>query len=254
MATENAAGQVAEHAGGAVAASPVALPHTEQVLGFAVNTDTILNSWAIMAVLLVGAFLLARGLTPVPTRKQTVVEGVVEFCQGIVRDQIGPQTAKYIGYIGSLFLFILASNWLGMLPWKAWEEFHLPWWGGAHAYHAPTSDINTTAGLALLSFGAYFFFGIKKKGLSYFKHYLQPAPWLLPFVVLEDLTRPLSLALRLFANVTAGHVVIAVLLMLVPPLVPIPIMGLDLFIGAIQAYIFAVLSASYIGAAVHEAH
>lgn len=245
MATENAAGQAAK--------SPIAEHIVGNWGGYEVHLDTILNTWLVMGLILLVGFMLTRKLTPVPTRKQTVVEGVVEFSLGIVKDQIGPQTAKYLPYIGSLFIFILVSNWLSMLPWQAWEGFHLPWVVG-HGYHAPTADINTTAGLALLSFGAYFFFGIQKKGLKYFKHYIQPMPWLLPFVVLEDLTRPLSLALRLFANVTAGHVVIAVLLMLVPALVPIPIMGLDLFIGAIQAYIFAVLSASYIGAAVQEAH
>lgn len=217
------------------------------------NLDTVINTWFVMALLLVAAFVYSRRLSRVPTRPQTMIEGIVEFSQGLVRAQIGPQTAKYLPFIGGLFVFILTSNWLGMLPWAAWEGFHLPWIVG-HGYHAPTADINTTAGLALLSFASYFYFGIRKKGLGYFKHYLQPAPWLLPFVVLEDLTRPLSLALRLFANVTAGHVVIAVLLALAPWFVPIPIMGLDLFIGAIQAYIFAVLSASYIGAAVHEAH
>ncbi len=245
MATENAAGQAAK--------SPI----TEHIAGnwggYEVHLDTVLNTWLVMGLILVAAFLLTRGLSAIPSRKQTAVEGLMEFCQSIVRDQVGSQTAKYLPYIGSLFIFILVSNWLSMLPWQAWEGFHLPWVVG-HGYHAPTGDINTTAGLALLSFGSYFFFGIQKKGLGYFKHYVRPMPWLLPFNVLEDLTRPLSLALRLFANVTAGHVVIAVLLMLVPVLVPIPIMGLDLFIGAIQAYIFAVLSASYIGAAVQESH
>ncbi|MEB3299440.1 MAG: F0F1 ATP synthase subunit A [Candidatus Sericytochromatia bacterium] len=218
-----------------------------------VHLDTVLYSWAVMLLLLFAGQALARSLRTAPDARQTVVEELVGFARGIVRNFIGQDVGPYLWYIGSIFMFILTSNWLGILPWKflhfgPLESLHLP------HYEAPTGDYNTTVGLALLSFVAYFAFGIAAKGLGYFKHYVTPKAWLMPFVIIEDISRPLSLSLRLFGNVTAGHVVIAVLLMLAPWLVPLPLMGLELFLGSVQAFIFAALSASYIGAAVAEHH
>jgi F-type H+-transporting ATPase subunit a len=118
---------------------------------------------------------------------------------------------------------------------------------------SPTNDINTTAGLALLTSIMYFVAGISKRGLSYFKKYIEPTPVLLPINVLEDFTKPLSLSFRLFGNILAEELVIAVLVLLVPLLIPVPVMILFLFTGAIQALIFATLSAAYIGEAL-EGH
>lgn len=213
-----------------------------------VHVDTVLYSWIIMALLLGFGFVASRGLSRVPSGGQTLAESLVDFSQNTVKNFIGPEVAPYLWYIGSLFMFILTANWLGVLPWSFLHSLHLP------AYHAPTGDINTTAGLALLSFSTFYFFGFAHKGIGYFKHFVTPQWWLLPFLIIEDLSRPLSLALRLFANVTAGHVIIAVLLFLVPMFVPLPLMGLEIFVGAIQAFIFAALSASYIGAAISHEH
>jgi F-type H+-transporting ATPase subunit a len=99
----------------------------------------------------------------------------------------------------------------------------------------------------------YFVAGISKRGLSYFKKYIEPTPVLLPINVLEDFTKPLSLSFRLFGNILAEELVIAVLVLLVPLLIPVPVMILFLFTGAIQALIFATLSAAYIGEAL-EGH
>ncbi|MBI6545906.1 MAG: F0F1 ATP synthase subunit A [Cyanobacteria bacterium NC_groundwater_1444_Ag_S-0.65um_54_12] len=213
-----------------------------------VHLDTVLYSWLIMALLLVVGALCARGLTRMPGSGQTVVEAIVEFAQNTVRSFIGPEVAPYLWYIGSLFLFILTANWLGVLPWRLFASWRLP------VYEAPTGDINTTAAFAILSFLSFYFFGFVHKGLGYLKHFVTPQWWLFPFLVIEDLSRPLSLSLRLFANVTAGHVVIAVLLLLVPVLLPLPLMGLEIFVGAIQAFIFAALSSAYIGAAISHDH
>ncbi|MEO0854413.1 MAG: F0F1 ATP synthase subunit A, partial [Cyanobacteria bacterium J06648_11] len=133
-----------------------------------------------------------------------------------------------------------------LFPWKLIE---LP----AGELASPTNDINTTLGLALLTSVAYFYAGIKKRGLSYFKKYIQPTPVLLPINVLEDFTKPLSLSFRLFGNILAEELVVAVLVLLVPLFVPLPVMVLFLFTGAIQALIFATLSAAYIGEAM-EGH
>ena len=112
---------------------------------------------------------------------------------------------------------------------------------------APTNDINTTVTLALLTSVSYFYAGLNKKGLSYFGRYIEPTPVLLPINVLEDFTKPLSLSFRLFGNILADELVVAVLVSLVPLVIPIPIMLLGLFTSAIQALIFATLAGAYIG-------
>ncbi len=118
---------------------------------------------------------------------------------------------------------------------------------------SPTNDINTTLGLALLTSVTYFYAGIRKKGFGYFKKYVEPTPILLPINILEDLTKPLSLSFRLFGNILAEELVVAVIVLLVPLVIPVPLMILFLFTGAIQALIFATLSANYIGEAL-EGH
>ena len=150
--------------------------------------------------------------------------------------------------IGTLFLFIFVSNWGGaLIPWKI---IHLP----SGELGAPTADINTTIALALLVSLAYFYAGLSRKGFRYFEYYVEPTPIMLPFKIVEDFTKPLSLSFRLFGNILADELVVAVLAFLVPLIVPLPAMFLGLFTSAIQALIFATLAAYYIGEAVHEEH
>jgi len=150
-------------------------------------------------------------------------------------------------FLGTIFLFVFVSNWSGALvPWRIIE---LP----NGELGAPTNDINTTAALALLTSVAYFYGGIRKRGLSYFSKYIQPIPLLLPINVIEDFTKPLSLSFRLFGNILADELVVAVLISLVPLVVPIPLIFLGLFTSAIQALIFATLAGAYIGEAM-EGH
>jgi len=118
---------------------------------------------------------------------------------------------------------------------------------------APTGDINTTVALALLVSLAYFYGGLKKRGLEFFTRYVQASPFLLPLWVLEDFTKPLSLSFRLFGNILADELVVGVMVLLVPLFVPLPLMVLGLFTSAIQALIFSTLAASYIGEAM-EGH
>lgn len=212
--------------------------------GLTVNSQTVLTSWSIMALILLAGALAARRVERVPGSGQTLAEGVVDFASGMVRDQIGPGAARHMAFIGSLFLFILFSNWSAILPWKLLGLFEIP------EILPPTGDINTPAALALITVAAYFFYGIRAKGLPYFKHYVKPMWIFLPLNLMEDFSRPLSLTFRLFGNVTAEHLVVGVLSMLIPILIPLPMMALGLLTGAIQAYVFAILAASYIGTAV----
>ena len=172
------------------------------------------------------------------------MESALDFVTDIARNQLGESFYReWIPFIGTLFLFIFGSNWAGaVIPWKL---IQLP----EGEFAAPTNDINTTVALALLTSFAYFYAGLSKKGLGYFKRYIAPIPLLLPINILEDFTKPLSLSFRLFGNVLADELTITVLTSLVPLVIPLPIMLLGIFAGSVQALIFSTLAAAYIAEA-----
>ncbi|MGF1536054.1 MAG: F0F1 ATP synthase subunit A [Elainellaceae cyanobacterium] len=209
--------------------------------------QVFLTSWFVIVLLIVVAFLASRNLQRIPSGLQNLMEYALEFIRDLAKTQIGEKEYRpWVPFVGTLFLFIFVSNWSGALvPWRLFE---LP--EGELA--APTSDINTTVALALLTSLAYFYAGFSKKGLGYFANYVEPAPIMLPFKILEDFTKPLSLSFRLFGNILADELVVAVLVLLVPLFVPLPLMVLGLFTSAIQALIFATLAAAYIGEAMEE--
>ena len=173
------------------------------------------------------------------------MEATVEFTQDIARNQLGESSYRtWLPFVSTMFFFIFGCNWAGaLIPWKVLE---LP--EGELA--APTNDINTTVALALLVSVFYFYGGLRKKGLGYFKRYLEPTPILLPINILEDFTKPLSLSFRLFGNVLADELTVSVLTLLVPLFIPLPIMGLGVFASSVQALIFSTLAAAYIAEAV----
>ena len=214
---------------------------------YQVHGQVLINSWIVIAIILAMAVLTTRNLKPIPEGGQNFIEYVLEFIRDIAKTQIGHEYKTWVPYIGTMFLFIFVSNWSGaLIPWKIIELPH-------GELGAPTNDINTTAGLALLTSSAYFYAGIGKRGLEYFTKYVYPTPVLLPINVLEDFTKPLSLSFRLFGNILADELVVDVLISLVPLVVPIPLIFLGLFTSAIQALIFATLSGAYIGEAM-EGH
>jgi len=217
--------------------------------GFEVHGQVLITSWIVIAILITISFLGTRKLDTIPTGGQNFVEYVLEFIRDLTRTQIGEEEYRaWVPFVGTLFLFIFVSNWSGaLLPFRLIE---LP--NGELA--APTNDINTTVALALLTSVAYFYAGLTKKGLSYFGKYVQPTPVLLPINILEDFTKPLSLSFRLFGNILADELVVAVLISLVPLVVPIPMMLLGLFTSGIQALIFATLAGAYIGESLEGHH
>lgn len=215
-----------------------------QIGGLKVHGQVFIVSWIVIGILLIASFLATRKIQRVPSGMQNLMEYALEFVRDIARSQLGEKDYRpWLPFIGTLFLFIFVSNWSGALvPWRL---IKLP--EGELA--APTNDINTTVALALLVSLAYFYAGFSKKGLGYFAKYVQPTPVLLPIAILEDFTKPLSLSFRLFGNILADELVVAVLVLLVPLFVPLPVMLLGLFTSAIQALVFATLAGAYI----HEA-
>nr|QXM16327.1 ATP synthase CF0 A subunit [Chaetoceros gracilis]QXM17310.1 ATP synthase CF0 subunit IV [Chaetoceros muellerii] len=214
------------------------------IAGFLVHGQVLLVIWFVVAILLIFSFLGTSNAKRIPHGWQNFMESAIDFIADIARNQMGESFYReWVPFIGTLFLFIFGSNWAGaIIPWKLIE---LP--EGELA--APTNDINTTVALALLTSFAYFYAGLSKKGLGYFKRYVQPIPLLLPINILEDFTKPLSLSFRLFGNVLADELTITVLTALVPLVIPLPIMLLGLFAGSVQALIFSTLAAAYIAEA-----
>jgi F-type H+-transporting ATPase subunit a len=207
--------------------------------GFQVHGQVLINSWIVLFLIFLLSVFTTKNLKIIPEKGQIFIEFVTEFVRDIAKTQIGEKEyLNWVPYLGTMFLFIFVSNWSGALvPWKIFE---LP----NGELGAPTNDINTTVALAILTSVSYFYAGLSKRGLNYFKKYVEPIPFLLPIAVLEDFTKPLSLSFRLFGNILADELVVAVLVSLVPLVVPIPLMFLGLFTSAIQALIFTTLSGS----------
>ena len=216
---------------------------------YELHGQVLMVSWFVLGLIFTLSFLGNRDLKSTPDGFQNFTEFVKEFIRDLAKTQIGEHDyLSWVPFLGTIFLFIFVSNWSGaLIPWKVFE---IP--NGELA--APTNDINTTVALALLTSISYFYAGLKKKGLGYFKRYVSPAAFLLPINVLEDFTKPLSLSFRLFGNILADELVVGVLVALVPLIVPIPIMLLGLFTSGIQALVFATLAGAYIGEAVEEHH
>ncbi|MFN5594772.1 MAG: F0F1 ATP synthase subunit A [Aphanizomenon sp.] len=209
-----------------------------------IHGQVFLTSWFVIDILVIASLAATRNVQKIPRGIQNLMEYALEFIRDLAKNQLGEKEYRpWVPFIGTLFLFIFVSNWSGaLIPWKL---IKLP--SGELA--APTNDINTTVALALLTSLAYFYAGFSKRGLGYFKKYIEPTPVLLPIAILEDFTKPLSLSFRLFGNILADELVVAVLVLLVPLFVPLPVMALGLFTSAIQALVFATLAGAYI----HEA-
>jgi F-type H+-transporting ATPase subunit a len=220
-----------------------------QIGGYEVHGQVLITSWVVLGIIAILSFAGNSNLKSTPDGVQNFTELVTEFIRDLAKTQIGEHDyLKWVPFLGTIFLFIFVSNWSGaLLPWHVIE---IP--NGELA--APTNDINTTVALELLTSISYFYAGITKKGLGYFKRYISPAAFLLPINVLEDFTKPLSLSFRLFGNILADELVVGVLVALVPLITPIPIMLLGCFTSAIQALVFATLAGAYIGEAVEEHH
>ena len=210
--------------------------------------QVIIVSSLVILLTLVFSFLGTSDKNMIPNGWQNFMESVVEFVKEIAQNQLGKEYRPWLPFIGTVFLFVFGCNWAGaVIPWKLIKL-------SEGEFGAPTNDINTTVALALLTSIAYFYAGISKKGLGYFKRYVSPAAFLLPINVLEDFTKPLSLSFRLFGNILADELVVGVLVALVPLVVPIPIMLLGLFTSGIQALVFATLAGAYIGESLEDHH
>ena len=197
---------------------------------------TLVYTWLIMGLLVFGSVIVTRNLSTDRTmsRWQNLLEVIVGGIRSEIRDVVREDVDVYFTFIGTLFLFILASNIFTFIP----------------GYVAPTSSLTTTATLAILVFFAVPIYGIAKQGiLEYLKEYFRPIFIFFPFHVMGELSRTLALAVRLFGNLMSHEKVIAILLAVTPLFFPVVMQVLGLLIGLIQAYIFDVLAMVYIASA-----
>lgn len=206
--------------------------------GLHVNA-TIFYTWVIMTVLTGGAWLITRKLRPdvPPNRWRTMLEVIVKTIEGQIAEITTVASRHVLYFSGTLFLFILASNVLAVVP----------------GFHAPTGSLSTTVGLALAVLVAVPIFGISSGGLGgYLKTWVQPSWIMLPFNIIGEVSRGLSLAIRLYGNIMSGAVIAVILLGVAPLFFPVLMHMLGLLTGVIQAYIFAVLATVYIASATVE--
>jgi len=221
---------------------------TLKVGGFQLSFDlmTLLVSWIVMLILILGALLLRRGLRPPeeePTGRQAFLEMAVgalqrQFGEGFKSRELG---TRLFPFIATIFLFVLLSNWISIIP-------GLP---------SPTADLNVTVSLGLLVFFLSHYLGMRQKGfLRYARSFIEPVSLFPMSLVLNfagEMAKPISHSFRLFGNVLGGGILAAVISSFIPVLFPALIHAFyDLFIGAVQAFIFALLAVAYIGIAVEK--
>jgi F-type H+-transporting ATPase subunit a len=197
---------------------------------------TIAFTWLVMALMVVGSWLVTRRLSSEVqlSRGQNLLEIIVTAMRDQIREISEQEPDRYLSFVGTLFLFIAVSNLLFIVP----------------GFRSPTSSLSTTAALALCVFLAVPLYGIAQQGLiGYLKHYIQPSIFMLPFNVIGEFSRTLALAVRLYGNILSGTVIVAILVSIAPLFFPIAMQALGLLTGLIQAYIFAVLATVFIASA-----
>jgi F-type H+-transporting ATPase subunit a len=207
--------------------------------GFINLNATIVTTWGLMLVLSLSAMLITRRLQTELTisRWQCGLEIVVTTIVNQIEEAGLHQPEKYIGFLGTLFLFIAMAALAIIIP----------------GYESPTGSLSTTAALAICVFVAVPFFGITEQGLrGYLDSYLKPTVIMLPFNIISELSRTLALAVRLFGNMMSGTMILAILLTIAPLIFPIVMSALGLLTGMVQAYIFSILATVYIAAATRE--
>jgi F-type H+-transporting ATPase subunit a len=201
-------------------------------------TSTVVHTWIIMVIVSIVFIILGKNLQVRPTRFQNALEWIVETIDHLIRDMIPEQPRLFLPIVGTLTVFITSANLGGLIP----------------GLRSPTTDLNTPLALAIVVFFSVHYYGIRRKGLlGHLKHYVEPIFILLPIEVASELARTMSLTFRLFGNILGEEIVIAVLFLILPVLIPVPMMLFSIFTSVIQAYVFTLLTIVYISGAV-EAH
>lgn len=212
------------------------------------NMDTILTMWFAMAVILLFAFIATRHLSLVPNKLQAICESIMQFFWGLLDTMMPNKNRQHVPIVASLFLFILIANLMGQLPLRI---IHLK----TGELASPTNDLNLTAAMAIIVLIYYVSIGFRAKGSKFLLHEFSFTGIISMLVeILEMITRPLSLAIRLFANIFAGEILVSVALGLSAYFLPIPVMLFEILVAFIQATVFMMLTIAYVSSASSEEH
>lgn len=216
----------------------------------AIHIDTLVLAWVCMAIILVGCAVIVPAMTNkgAGNNGQQFIEMIYQFVEDLIKGLMGHHYHKFLPLIAAIFMFVLTANFIGVGPWLALEHhadmFGIVWPhinGEAFEICSPTTDFNVTFGLATIALFVYVGAGFWAHGLGYLKLYLNPIE------IMDLIIRPATLALRLMMVVTADELMRGAVVNMVPVLLPSGVMAFELFIGLIQAFVFALLTSIYIG-------
>lgn len=196
------------------------------ILGIPIR-DTVVSTWIMMAIIVVLAYLVGR-LRP------AALELLVDFLNDTVSDLMGRPAGPFLPFLGALAIFIAVANVLGVIP----------------GLQAPTRDLNAPLALALVVFFSVHYYGIREHGVIDYLRDLASPIYLLPLEIITQISRTISLSVRLFGNIISAELIVAIIFALLPVFVPLPLIGLSIFTGLLQAYIFTALATVYIAGAV----
>ena len=210
---------------------------------FAEEYEHVVHSWFVIIIMLFAAFLLSRGIKLIPRKGQNILELVVGGLEDFMVDITGPEGRAFFPFIATIFLYILVSNLLGLIP----------------GFFSPTANINTTLSMALCTFILTHAIGIKYHGVKYIKHFMGPiwllAPMMFVIELIGHFARVMSLSVRLFGNIFGKEKILGILFGLWGLyLAPLPILFLGILVSFIQALVFMLLSIVYFAGAMEEAH
>jgi F-type H+-transporting ATPase subunit a len=206
-------------------------------IGPVVITASVITTWGIMLAITVIAWLSTRRLDMLPGTLQTTVEGIVATIDEAISAVVPEHGRQILPFIASLWLFLIIANLVSLIP----------------GLHSPTRDLSVTSALAILVFFSVHWFGIKNQGLkNYLHHYLSPSPFFLPFHIISEFTRTLTLAIRLFGNMMSLEMAAMLVLLVAGLFAPIPILMLHIIEALVQAYIFGMLALIYVAGAIQS--
>lgn len=207
--------------------------------GFIRITATLVFTWVIMVILALTSYLVTKNIKIEGeiSKGQNILEALIETIQSQIKQISQQDSEKYLPFIGTLFIFILIANILSIIP----------------GFISPTGSLNTSIALSLCVFLSVPVYGISEQGIAnYLKEYIKPTVIMLPFNIIGELSRTISLAVRLYGNVMSSSIIVAILLGVIPLFFPVIIQVLGLLTGVIQAYIFAILATVYIASATEK--
>lgn len=232
---------------------PALQPQELLRLGELSITNTLFTSWIALLLLVVLAFAATARMSVIPGRMQGAAEALLEGLVGLVEQGGGPAARKFLPLVGTLFLYILTANWLGVIPGVGSLQFIGPQGHEIAPLRSANSDLSITAAMALVVFVWVQVTGLRASPKAYFQKFLWP-PGLNLLDLIAEVIRPVALALRLFGNIFAGFILVEVVLQLAPPVLPAAALAFELFVGLVQALVFAILAVAFLALATAHAH